>query len=254
MSLAWLHPRQDIQMASLSLLLVAILLAGAQVVEPLVCPTCIPSSSTCPNKTCDSGQDTCMSLSILQTLKIGETQTNGYSQYCAVAKENVNSSFRFEFGEDKSLEYSSLLCKGPCSVAPPFAHINLEDYLNGKFCPRCYRPGNTSCEDNGTVACYGDFIQCAAISGKIIEGGFEIPFAAKGCARGNMEELSSKLSLRIVTFEYNYTLDTLSYGPANGALAAMRRFVFSLNSKDLGPQVAFFFPCFLGLFAVKIFS
>ncbi|XP_016850276.1 uncharacterized protein LOC103279323 [Anolis carolinensis] len=241
-------------MAPLSLLLVGILLAVARVVEPLDCPTCLPASINCPPQTCANGQDRCMSMKIYQSLSIGKTLTSDSSRSCAAANKNVNGSFMFDFGDGIFLQYSSLLCTASCDGDANFNDVNLIHYWNGKYCPKCYRSGYTSCEDNGTVSCFGDYTQCAEISGKIEEGGFEIPFAAKGCAKGNLKELSSKLSLKIVAFNYNYTLDTLSYRVASGALAVMRRLTFSLNSKDLVSQVAFFLPCFLSLFAAKILS
>ncbi|KAH0631440.1 hypothetical protein JD844_005766 [Phrynosoma platyrhinos] len=243
-------------MAPLPLLFVAALFAVARIVEPLDCLSCANSSDTCiTNKivTCSNGQDRCINMVVQNSLTKGQELVVGSSSSCAVAAKSVSGSFMFDFGDKGSLNFTTKLCDvKECTAS--FSHVPLDNYLNGISCPKCYKPDATSCEDNGTVYCSGDFNKCAAINGKIIEGATNISFAAKGCARGSLSDLRNKLPITIVSDPYSYTLNGLSFREISSSVVSMGHVTLGLDSKDLVSQVALFFPCFLGIFAGKIFS
>ncbi|KAG8143436.1 hypothetical protein E2320_000665, partial [Naja naja] len=120
-------------------------------------------------------------------------------------------------------------------------------YENGKSCPKCFRTGHDNCETNGDVLCLGDIVNCTELNGEItsILFGGTIPFAGKGCVSRSVCDLKGKSFRR---GSYTFTFKDLQCSEANGALSSLRRLAFTLEKKDLGPQVAFFFPCILGIF------
>ncbi|KAG8143435.1 hypothetical protein E2320_000669, partial [Naja naja] len=103
-------------------------------------------------------------------------------------------------------------------------------YENGKSCPKCFRKEYDNCESNGDVLCVGDIVQKSLLLQKVVSA-------------DRFATLREVLPLR-----YTFTFKDLQCSEANGALSSLRRLAFTLEKKDLGPQVAFFFPCILGIF------
>ncbi|XP_078236432.1 uncharacterized protein LOC110089617 [Pogona vitticeps] len=191
---------------------------------------------------CTAEEDSCIGVKDVNELTADQSTSIGFYKSCAVAADHVNNSFRFDFGDEGSLSIASRLCNDT-DCQPSFDYVYMEAFLNGKTCPKCYKPGYTSCKDNGTVSCRGNFITCAVISGEMSEGPTKIPFAAKGCARTDYDgDISEKAPVTIASEVYTYKFVKVTFRPANSALAAKRRFAFTLDYKDLGPRRAFFFP------------
>ncbi|XP_061453734.1 uncharacterized protein LOC133370870 [Rhineura floridana] len=268
--------------------LMASLLGVAWTAGPTDCPRCqaptlMCSASSIPVK-CAGNDDSCISVEDANT-GIGNTAMTGSAKSCAKSADNLNGSLAFEFGDGVYLKIASRLCNDTNCQAS-FDRFLIQNILNGKYCPKCYKPGYESCEDNGTVLCRGDMVDCTAIHGKISEailttGMFvnitcpytnspnlcqrlyvyrrstsdtTISFAAKGCVSKSVCSLPT-VPMTISSGVFSYTfVSVVPCKAANSAFATVRRATFTLDRENLGPQMAFFFPSFLGFFVVKILS
>ncbi|XP_058051932.1 uncharacterized protein LOC131204560 [Ahaetulla prasina] len=179
---------------------------------------------------------------------------------CVNPPNNLTGSFYFDFGNASTLDFTSEVCdeKDPnCMFSPRDPPIRM--YENGKSCPRCFRTGYNNCDADGEVRCLGDLVNCIEMNGEIIHTYIPLNmtttifFAGKGCvSRSVCDKMGNNKFFQFGT--YTFTFKNLQCTKANGAFSSLRRLAFTLEKKDLGPQVSFFLPCILGIFAVKILS
>ncbi|XP_039220290.1 uncharacterized protein LOC120317626 [Crotalus tigris] len=247
-------------MASFVLFIFIILLLPVErSAEPETCYECyIDKGDYCDGvkKTCIN--QTCLGVHSAANLSLEHSLISSFSRTCVDLSNNLNGSFYFDFGNKITLDFNSENCNGTqCmfgTLDPP-----IRKYENGKSCPKCFRTGHDDCEEDGEVFCVGDLVNCTEVKGQIthkyadLDMTTTIPFAGKGCVSQSVCSLGSNKSIRFGSF--TFTFKDIKCSPAtNGALSSLRRLAFALEKKDLGPQASFFFPCILGIFAVKILS
>ncbi|XP_034294307.1 uncharacterized protein LOC117677869 [Pantherophis guttatus] len=212
-----------------------------------------PSCSVSVQRNC-TNEEKCFGVISTANLSIDQSLTTSSARSCVASANQLTGSFHFDFGDKRTLSFDSEICNvtdGNCPWGLPGDSMRI--YENGKSCPKCYRTGYDNCESDGDVFCVGDFVNCTEVNGEIsnFRSGTKIPFAGKGCVSQSVCSLQGK------SFQhgsYKFTFKKVQCSKANGALSSLRRLAFTLEKKDLGPQAAFFFPCILGIFAVKILS
>ncbi|XP_015745687.1 uncharacterized protein LOC107326443 [Python bivittatus] len=212
--------------------------------------TCSGPNTNCPNQT------TCLSVQSNHNLTRQNYPSEGFARYCVASKNNLTGLFHFNFGDNVFLDFASAACNEDLTCSPQIVAPPLRIYENGKYCPKCFTTGHDNCVEDGNMACLGDIVNCTVVNGVIsqVYKGIpaNIPFAGKGCVSASVCNIKKDQSIRLGTF--TYTFNNINCSPASSALASLRRLAFTLDKKHLGPQMSFFLPCILGIFAVKILS
>ncbi|XP_058052503.1 uncharacterized protein LOC131204883 [Ahaetulla prasina] len=244
-------------MASFVLFIFTIfLLSVARYAEATKCLECFnDGASYCSSteKNCPNGQK-CIGVRSFANLSTEPILSESMARSCVASAYHLEGSFHFNFGDKHIFEFQSQVCNETNPNCPTILPGDImRIYENGKSCPKCYRTGYDNCESDGEVLCLGDLVNCTEVNGEITnrKSGTKIPFAGKGCVSRSVCNLGGKSVQR---GSYTFTFKNLQCTKANGALSSLRRLAFTLEKKDLGPQVSFFLPCILGIFAVKILS
>ncbi|XP_039220296.1 uncharacterized protein LOC120317631 [Crotalus tigris] len=201
-----------------------------------------------------TNQQTCLGVYSAANLSLDHRITTSFSRSCVDPSNHLTGSFYLDFGNDNILDFNSQLCNESdpqCSLS--LAGNPMRNYENGKYCPKCFRTGYDNCDDDGEVFCVGDLVNCTEVKGQITHrfSDITIPFAGKGCVSRSVCNIGGK---SIQRGSYKLKFNEVQCSEANGAFSTLRRLAFTLEKKDLGPQASFFFPCILGIFAVKILS
>ncbi|KAM6428660.1 phospholipase A2 inhibitor and Ly6/PLAUR domain-containing protein-like [Liasis olivaceus] len=219
------------------------------------CSVCEIDGASCSGTKINcSDKETCLTVRSQHNLTRQYSLSQGFARYCVGSKDNLTGLFHFNFGDNVVLDLASEACNLDCY--PQIEDPPIRIYENGKYCPKCFTTGQNNCVEDGNVACRGDIVNCTEVNGVIshVYKGIttKISFAGKGCASASVNNIKKNQFIRLGTF--TYTFNKVECSPANSALASLRRLAFTLDKKHLGPQMSFFLPCILGIFAVKILS
>lgn len=158
------------------LFIFSVLLATAVSLECEVCKG-IGSSCTGKMKTCNAGQDTCVTT-IFENSFDGKS-VQAVAKGCESSKACTSPPINMNLGEGKFLRMSSTCCKeGTCThVSPKMAPEDTQ--TNGKQCPSCYDTTGTCGKEK--VDCTGSDMYCFDFTLGLQARGTGENITMKGC-------------------------------------------------------------------------